>query len=51
MAERITSLEKLTHREAKLLQLIRETQHGEMRLIIQDGHAIRIEDWKKSMKL
>ncbi|WP_352406889.1 hypothetical protein [Acetoanaerobium noterae] len=42
---------ELTERERKLIHLIREVGHGEIKVIIQDNCPIRIEELKKSIKL
>jgi len=38
-------------KEEKLLKLIRETEFGEIKVIIQEGVPIRVEEMKKSIKL
>ena len=38
-------------KEEKLLKLIRETEFGEIKIIIQDGVPVRVEEIKKSIKL
>lgn len=42
---------KKSEKEEKLLSIIKEIKHGEIRIIIQDGLPIRIEELKKSIKL
>jgi len=42
---------QLTVREANLIRLIRDTSHGELRIIIQEGQPVRVEEIKKSIKL
>lgn len=41
----------ISPREKALLKLIKEIGHGEMKVIIQDGEPIRIEEIAKSIKL
>ncbi|EGS30165.1 MAG: DUF2292 domain-containing protein [Peptoniphilus sp. oral taxon 375] len=43
--------EEISERENKLLNLIRQTSFGEVKIIIQDGEPIRVEEVKKSIKL
>lgn len=38
-------------KEKNLIRLIREVKYGELRVIIQDGVPIRVEELKKSIKL
>lgn len=42
---------RLSDREAKLIQIIRELQFGELTLHIADGNPVRIEEVRKSIKL
>jgi len=42
---------QLSEKENKLIQLIRNIEYGEIRVIIQDRTPIRIEEMKKSIKL
>ena len=37
--------------EKKLLEIIREVDYGEIKVIINNGKPIRIEELKKSIKL
>lgn len=41
----------LTTREENLIRLFRGIAHGEIRIIIQDGQPVRVEEIKKSIKL
>jgi len=41
----------VTEKERKLLMMIREIEHGELRVVIQDNLPIRVEELKKSIKL
>jgi hypothetical protein len=47
----VTENKTLSSREINLIRLIRGTKHGEIRIIIQDGQPIRVEEIKKSIKL
>lgn len=40
-----------TEKEIKLLEIIRNTEYGEIRIIVQEGKPIRVEEIKKSIKL
>ena len=42
---------KIDQKEIKLLDIIRELKFGEVKIIVQDGLPIRIEELKKSIKL
>lgn len=42
---------KTTEKEEKLLKIIKEVKYGEVKIIIQDGLPIRIEEIRKSIKL
>ena len=46
-ARKIVTNEK----EEKLLRLIRETEFGEIKIIIQEGVPVRVEEIRKSIKL
>ncbi|AOY78297.1 ATP-dependent DNA helicase RuvA [Clostridium formicaceticum] len=41
----------MTEKEKKLINLIRKIGHGEIKVIIQDSCPIRVEEFKKSIKL
>lgn len=41
----------LTGKEKKIIKLIRETEFGELKIIIQNKEPIRIEEITKSIKL
>lgn len=43
--------EKIDEKEKKLLKIIREVGFGEIKVIVNDGRPIRIEELKKSIKL
>lgn len=41
----------IDEKEMHLLDIIRQLQFGEIKIIVQDGQPIRIEELKKSIKL
>ena len=43
--------EKLSAQEQKLLEIIRNMDYGEMRVVITEGKPTRIEEIRKSIKL
>jgi hypothetical protein len=42
---------EVNEKEEKLISMIRETEYGEMKVIVQEGTPIRVEEIKKSIKL
>ncbi len=40
-----------TEKEIKLLEIIRNVEYGEVRIVVQEGKPIRVEEIKKSIKL
>lgn len=50
MNDKNTNL-KLTDREKNLIELIRNTEFGEIKIIIQNSEPIRVEELKRSIKL
>lgn len=42
---------KVTLEEKKLLEIVRNIQFGEARIVVNDGKPTRIEEIKKSIKL
>lgn len=42
---------KLSSQEKVLIEIVRNLQFGEVRVIITDGKPIRVEEVKKSIKL
>ena len=42
---------KVTAQEEKLLQLIRKTDSGEVRIVVKDGHPIRAEQTVRHIPL
>ena len=51
MLESSHSEERIDEKENKLLKIIREIGFGEIKVIINDGKPIRVEELKKSIKL
>ena len=53
----VTEIEKLkkqdgiTEQEQKLLELVRNLDYGEMRILVKEGTPVHIEEIKKSIKL
>ena len=45
------TIEILKEKEVNLLKIIRDVKYGEIKIIVQDGLPIRIEEMKKSIKL
>ncbi|MCT4604652.1 MAG: DUF2292 domain-containing protein [Marinisporobacter sp.] len=41
----------VNQKEKNLIELIRGTEYGEIRIIVQDKYPIRVEEIKKSIKL
>lgn len=42
---------ELTEKEKKLIQIIREVDYGEIKILVQDRQPVRIEEVTKSIKL
>lgn len=42
---------KVTAEEKRMLEIVRNIQFGEARIVVNDGNPIRIEEIKKSIKL
>lgn len=42
---------RLTEKEKKLIQMVRDIEYGELKIIIQDRTPVRIEEMKRSIKL
>ncbi len=42
---------RMSDKEQRLIALLRGIQYGEVKIVIQDGVPIRIEEIKKSIKL
>ena len=49
--ESFLKAENLDEKEKKLIKIIREIGFGEIKVIINEGKPIRIEELKKSVKL
>ncbi len=47
----VGSLKDLKTQEREIINLIREIGFGEIRLTIRDGVPVRIEEYKRSVKL
>ena len=47
----MSNIKSLTTREINLLSIIREIKYGEMKIIVQEGQPVRVEEIKKSIKL
>lgn len=43
--------EILSEKEAELLALLRKLDYGEMRIIVQAGRPVRVEEIRKSIQL
>ena len=41
----------LTEKEARLIEIIRKLDFGEVRVVVQDGVPTRLEEIKRSIKL
>ncbi|WP_432402878.1 DUF2292 domain-containing protein [Wukongibacter sp. M2B1] len=41
----------VNQKEKHLLELVRSTEYGELKIVIQDALPIRVEELKKSIKL
>ena len=41
----------LNEQEKRLIQIIRDTNYGELRIFISEGKPVRVEEVKKSIKL
>lgn len=51
MFQAVKEVKQLTDRETNLIRLIRDIKHGELRIIIQEGQPVRVEEIKRSIKL
>lgn len=43
--------QSLTPKEINLIKLIRSMDYGEIKIIVQNGGPVRVEETKKSIKL
>ena len=41
----------ISEKEEKLLDILRNIKYGEIKVIMQDGHPVRVEEIKRSIKL
>ena len=51
MEERKETERGLSKKEAELLALLRNLDYGEMRIIVQAGKPVRVEEIRKSIQL
>lgn len=51
MEERKETEQGLSKKEAELLALLRNLDYGEMRIIVQAGKPVRVEEIRKSIQL
>jgi len=49
--EKVKKQDCITEQEQKLLELVRNLDYGEMRIIVKEGAPVHIEEIKKSIKL
>jgi hypothetical protein len=42
---------KLTAKEKKVIEIIRSTAYGRLRIMVQEGQPVRVEEVTKSIKL
>ena len=49
--EKIKKQDALTLQEQKLLEILRNLDYGEMRIVVKEGAPVHIEEIKKSIKL
>ena len=49
--EKKVKQDSLTEQEQKLLELIKNLDYGEMRIVVKEGVPVHIEEIKKSIKL
>jgi len=49
--EKLKKQDALTLQEQKLLEILRNLDYGEMRIVVKDGAPVHIEEIKKSIKL
>lgn len=49
--EKRNNAEILTDSERRVLDLMRSVGYGEMRIVINDGKPVRVEEIRKSIKL
>jgi|LGOV01.1.fsa_nt_gb hypothetical protein len=49
--DKVSDKELLSKKEKKLLELIKDIEYGEIKILVQDGVPLRVEELKKSIKL
>ena len=49
--EKIKKQDEISEQEQKLLEVIRNLDYGEMRILVKEGAPVHIEEIKKSIKL
>jgi len=42
---------KLSEQEEKIIDILREIKYGEIKIVIQDGVPVRIDEIRKSIKI
>ena len=42
---------ELTAKEKKIVEIIRSTEYGELKIIVQEGQPVRVEEVLKSIQL
>jgi hypothetical protein len=45
------SISELSEREKKIIEIIRGSEYGELKIIVQNGEPVRVEAVTKSIKL
>ncbi len=51
MKQKAASQERINEKEAKLIKLLRTIRSGEVRIVVQDGLPIRVEELHRSIEL
>lgn len=47
----LTNEPLLTKAEQKVIAILREVQYGEVKVVVQDGVPVRVEEIRKSIKI
>ena len=47
----VGEISSLTEQEKKVIAILREIKHGELRLVVQDGVPVRVNEIRKSIKI
>ncbi len=42
---------KLSSKEKKIIEIIRSTEYGRLKIMVQEGQPVRVEEVTKSIKL